>query len=461
MDAALRAASAILQAVMRDSGAGGHASRLGLALGVADANEGIEVSVRLASLARSGTALVSEAMYRRAVDRFDFCGLTPVVERSDPLPGPVFELVGPKPVRSGTHHEGPERVPIAGRERALDVLDECLAAVERGQSAVLHVIGEPGVGKSKLLREWLARAETRARTDRWVTLRAHGVSCGISPLQAWVRLVAPICSEVGERSGIQSPSLHQVRRSLAARGAPALILVDDVHWADVPSTERLWQLLTDPGVPSLVILAYRPPFVSRAVWRPTHRRLALAGLGEDAMRQLVERLVQNTTVELSPGTREDIVANARGNPLYAEESVEYLGALPAAGTAQRGPLPASLAELLACRIRSTIDGTLPELERRCRDHGFGLWPFALSVSRERVLADLDELEERLASWLDRFDVIEGERDRLVHEFLDGLARIDGQLALLSLYLGRQRPHRHRLAQALARLGERSGTREGW
>lgn len=79
------------------------------------------LAFRLASLARANAVLVSEVTYRRAVDRFDFCGVGPVVPRSDPLPGPVFELLGPKPERSGTHFAGPERVPILGRAAASQI----------------------------------------------------------------------------------------------------------------------------------------------------------------------------------------------------------------------------------------------------------------------------------------------------------------------------------------------------
>ncbi|HEV8439549.1 MAG TPA: AAA family ATPase [Methylomirabilota bacterium] len=252
------------------------------------------LAFRLGSLAGPDSILVCDQVYRRTRQRFDYRGVCPVVSRSEPLPGLVFELVGAKPERSGSRHAGPERAPLVGRRALLRALDRCRQDVESGQCVVVHLIGEPGSGKSKLVREWLA------------------ASAGERHLAGWLRLE------------------------------------------------------TD-GVPY---------------------------------------------------------------------------------------------ELLIHRIQWTLAHTLPQLERR---HRTGLFTegmrFALGMDREAILHDLDGLEERLASWLDRLDVVEGAAPALVRQFVEGLDAIDGRLARMSLLLGRQRPHCGRLAQALARLGagrERAG-----
>lgn len=108
-------------------------------------------------------------------------------------------------------------------------------------------------------------------------------------------------------------------------------------------------------------------------------------------------------------------------------------------------LPDSLPELLILRARWTVEKRLLELERYSNG-----W---LALEREEFLRDLETLEEQTARWLDRFDVIEEEPAATVREFLSDLEHIDGQLAVLSLLAGRQRPHEHRLAQALDRLGD--------
>lgn len=110
-------------------------------------------------------------------------------------------------------------------------------------------------------------------------------------------------------------------------------------------------------------------------------------------------------------------------------------------------------EMFRCRIEWTAEQRLPAVERRARESAaFGALRFTTHREREAVLRELDDLEERLAAWLDRFDVIEGQPDRTVAAFLDSLVRIDGWLALQRLVLGRQRPHHHRVTQALALLG---------
>lgn len=98
-----------------------------LSIGIASGVDSLAAAIRLAALARPARPLVSEAVYARTVDRFDFCGVMPVVPKSSPLPGPVFELVGVKPPASGTHHEGADRTPTLGRDQVIALMDGALA----------------------------------------------------------------------------------------------------------------------------------------------------------------------------------------------------------------------------------------------------------------------------------------------------------------------------------------------
>jgi hypothetical protein len=420
------------------------------------------LAFRLASLARPDSILVCEEVYQRTRQRFDYRGVRPVVPRSEPLPGLVFELVGAKPERSGSRHTGPERAPLVGRRALLRTLDECRQDVKSGRCVVVHLIGEPGSGKSKLVREWLTASERTQQLAGWVHLETDGVPYGAFPLRAWERLVAPLGGRE-ENQGRHARCLmpDQVRRQIERSERPALIVVDDLHWVDGDSRTALGELLKEvETLPVLVLLAYRHSFADAALKQPArvHRRLRLRGLSATDMRALLGGLGAAAGLHLSSTDEEEIVAHASGNPLYAEEAIAHLGEV--AGRAERAPLPSSLPELLTHRIQWTLAHALPELERR---HRTGLFTegmrFAFGVEREAILHDLEALEELLASWLDRLDVVEGAAPALVRQFVGGLDAIDGRLALMSLLLGRQRPHCGRLAQALARLGagrERTG-----
>jgi hypothetical protein len=328
-------------------------------------------------------------------------------------------------------------------------LDASRRQVAGGAAVVLHVIGEPGAGKSKLLREWLAGTEGNGAPAAWIRLQTHGVPYGGYPNRAWGHLAATLC---GRAAGDAPPAAagvlpaEEVLRRLRAAGRPALIVVDDLHWVDGPSQAALAALSAGlADLPALLILAYRPSFAGAAPSHPPaiHRRVQVRGLEGQAMRQLIAALAAHRNLALTPALRDEIAAKARGNPLYAEEAIAHGAA----------PLPASLPELLIQRVRWALETTLPEIERRTQATGL-----VLGLEREAALRQLDVLEERVAAWLDRLDVIEEAAPPLIRRFLGGLQAIDGRLALLSLFLGRQRPHCHRLAQALARLGYRGNGR---
>jgi hypothetical protein len=282
------------------------------------------------------------------------------------------------------------------------------------------------------------------------------VPYGEHPLRAWTDLVASVAVEPGGRPSSSAVNADDVRDALVRSAIRPVIVVDDLHWVDPLSIERLTALITEPPVPMLVFLAYRPPFMERAPRGRSHGRVMLEALPPETLHDLVATLARQAGVEIAPTRRRDIVRRARGNPLYVEEAVGHLAALVAAGADHDEELPASLAALLIRRIHWTIDHTLPALDRRCREQMRLAWwsTFASPADREHVLRDLGDLEERVAAWLDRFDAIDDSR---VDEFLRGLASIDGQLALLNVFLGRQRPHRHRLSQAISRLGRRAGS----
>ena len=230
---------------------------------------------------------------------------------------------------------------------------------------------------------------------------------------------------------------------------PALLIVDDLHWIDAASRHLLARFLDAvPSSPALVILAYRPSFVNEAPYgKPAiHRRVFLGELGRRELKRLIKMIAKERKIYLPGECCEEIISKAQGNPLYAVEAIGYL-------TERRinvssGSLPSSLAELLIQRIQWTLDTTLPRIEQEVR---LSMGGFVFDRDSKNTLERLETLEEQVAAWLDRFDVIQQESPTVARKFLRGLKEIDGSLALLSIFLGRQRPHHYRLAQALARV----------
>jgi len=104
------------------------------------------------------------------------------------------------------------RLRSSRRRDVLRLLDDCRRLVANGSVLALHVIGEPGAGKSKLLREWLAASEREGHLGGWLHLRTHGVPYGGYALHGWQELVA------GVRGVQATPSAAAVRVEQPRRG---------------------------------------------------------------------------------------------------------------------------------------------------------------------------------------------------------------------------------------------------
>ncbi len=228
---------------------------------------------------------------------------------------------------------------LLGRASEREALDELLDVVRGGQSRVLVVRGEPGVGKSALL-EYAVGAATEFRVARAFGVEAE-MELPFAALQALCRpmldrldqLPEPQRAAIGTAFGVSSSAApEQLLVGLAAlslladasRNQPLLCVVDDAQWLDRESAQALGfvarRLLADPVA---VLFATRGP--SQVL--SGLPELALEGLADDPARELLSSVI---TGPLDERVRDRIVSETRGNPLALLE-------LP------RGRTPAELA----------------------------------------------------------------------------------------------------------------------
>src|SRR3954452_24435647 len=270
---------------------------------------------------------------------------------------------------------------LVGRATELDSLDRLLTQIGEGESAALELVGEPGIGKSRLLAELAARADARGylvlsgRAGEleldlpfWVFVDAldeyvHGLDPHrLDSLDHDVRaeLATVFPSLTGLAAGHRTAIQHERYRShravctlleTLARSQPVVLVLDNVHWADPASIELLGALLHRPPAEQvLVALAVRPrqmpERLSAAVER-VHRagtiaRIELAALSPDEARELIGEEANAT------GLYED----SGGNPFYLEQlarSVDRPDALapPAEPSLAGVDVPAAVAAALA------------------------------------------------------------------------------------------------------------------
>jgi class 3 adenylate cyclase len=243
-------------------------------------------------------------------------------------------------------------------------------SVERGGPVLVSLLGDAGVGKTRLMRElWerlaAADAEPLRRTGRCLpygegitfwplgeVLKEHlGILESDSPEEVRRRLgdrkilgltlgldVAGDLHPLAARDRLHAAWVDFL--SEQAAGRPVVLLVEDVHWAEPPLLELLDRLARDVRGPLLLVATARPDF-SRA-WdaRVDAETIVLEPLLPDVAAALVRALAE----QLLPAAREGIVQRAEGNPFFVEELIQL------ARDREATEIPDSVQAVLAARI---------------------------------------------------------------------------------------------------------------
>jgi DNA-binding CsgD family transcriptional regulator len=233
--------------------------------------------------------------------------------------------------------QAPPSAPLAGRDHELTELDRALDAVDGGASRLIGILGEPGIGKSRLLGELAA----------WASARGHLVLTGRAaelerdvPFALWAETIDASGSdgmpedEVADLAAAlpaagrvvpQSAERHRIARAirllltrLAAR-RPVTLLLDDVNWADPASADVLTLLAHRPPERTLVAVAARtlPTTTLEAVFGTAVRHgfanvLRLAPLAPAVAEALLP-------AGLGPAARARVLLESGGNPFYLQE----------------------------------------------------------------------------------------------------------------------------------------------
>jgi len=276
---------------------------------------------------------------------------------------PVYGVQGIAHQRSGVvGHGARARSPFVGRARELALLHERLDTVVAGQGQVVAVVGEPGMGKSRLLAEY--RRSLVGREVRYV--EGHCLSYGsATPYLPVVDLVRQLCGMTPgapheamtakvhrrlreadfdpdegvplvlslldmplktERLAQLSPPERKARtfallRQLVCREAqcqPCILTVENLHWSDATSEEWLTSLVERlAGAALLVLVTYRPGYQPPWLAQSYATQIALSRLRAGDSRTVVQAVLQTASV---PETVvQEIVTQAAGNPFFLEE----------------------------------------------------------------------------------------------------------------------------------------------
>jgi DNA-binding CsgD family transcriptional regulator/tetratricopeptide (TPR) repeat protein len=325
---------------------------------------------------------------------------------------------------------------LVGRADELGALDQALAELGRGASTTVQIVGEPGIGKTRLLAELAARAEAHGHLVLAGSAsefeRDLPFSVFVDALDEYVHGLEParlasLDDETRAELAQVLPSLpaaavrhtapfgqeryraHRAVRTLLellATSRPVILALDDLHWADTGSVELVGTLLhRPPAAPVALALAMRPRQVPErlsAALERAHRAgtVLVIELGALTLAE-VEELVCDSGGDRASATV--LYEESGGNPFYVEELVRFqkrAGGAPPSGPAispESVEVPSVVAaalteelSLLSSSARAVLEGAAvagdpfePELAAA-----------GAATSEESAIAALDELLQR-------------------------------------------------------------------
>src|SRR5262249_26187856 len=328
----------------------------------------LNTASRIETAAPVNSIFVSEKTYEATKDAIEYREAKPVEAKGKAQPLPVWEAVSAAPLQERVH-----TTPLVGRERDLRQLREALDRVcEERAPQLVTIAGPPGIGKSRLVYELLqAGDELTWRKGRclpygngvvfWALgeiVKQHaGILESDSSEQSEAKLRAAVDDPwvvdhlrllvgagegretLGDRRGGAVSALRPVPATPPAERPPRLGLVlEDIHWADDGLLDFVAQLVEWARESRLFVLCTcRPELLERRpAWAAT--AIPLAALSEDETERLLYSLVK-------PDAPAELIAQAAGNPLYAEQYAQLL----ADGGSLEEP-PATVHGIIAARL---------------------------------------------------------------------------------------------------------------
>ncbi|HEY1568164.1 MAG TPA: adenylate/guanylate cyclase domain-containing protein [Solirubrobacteraceae bacterium] len=326
------------------------------------------IAARLESIAAPQTVVISDATRDLVEGYFVAESLGP-----QQLKG-VSRLIGVHRVLRATGAVGRLEVagerrltPLVGRDHELARLAQAWQQVKRGHGAIVHLTGEAGIGKSRIVRELLDRLNPqvgeaqiwrcsphhqgttlhpvirhlerllaldagRPAAEKMAILSEAVQGAGLAPADAvpiLARLLA-IRGGLGESTGgltprdVRTATLHILEALLISNPArhPLLLVVEDVHWADPTTVELLHRLVADLAhLPVLCLLTLRPEIAPPWMDSSPVLQLDLGPLSSENVRALA---AWASVEPLDPAVLDWVDSTADGVPLFVEETLKML-----------------------------------------------------------------------------------------------------------------------------------------
>ena len=403
--------------------------------------EAVNVAARLQQAAAPGEILMGEAAHRLTAGRIEAESAGPLELRGFRNPIPAYRAIA---ARDGRPAVSKVSAPFVGRASELELLENTLERTIRDRRPhVFTVYGEPGVGKSRLISEFLAGVEgTTILTGRalpygegvtyWPLAEMVKAAAGITdddPMETAKQKLIECCGDeaiaelLGLASGVMeavegergAPEIAWAAREFADELAdvqPLIMVFEDIHWAEEPLLELIDHLAQWVRERALLILCLaRPELLDvRPGWgggRVRSTAIELEPLGREDSEALADALLEEHRV--TGKVRARLLDKTEGNPLFVEETVRMLVEEGADGGER---IPDSLQAMIGARIDRLPAGAKIVLQRGSVV-GRTFWAGAIDHLSPEY--DSDELEDLLDDLLLRDFVTREERSTISGE----------------------------------------------
>jgi class 3 adenylate cyclase/predicted ATPase len=403
------------------------------------------LAARLQATAGPGQVMISQSTRRLTGGLFEYHDLGSVTLKGFVDPVQAWQVTGASPERSRfeAQHET-SLTPLVGRDEELELLHRRWLQAMSGEGRVALTSGEPGIGKSRLM----AALEERLQSEPHTRLRyfcspqhtdsafypfimqlerAAGFERRDTAEAKFEKLLSLLGASPGHDTDVQllaellsipasngyapfnwSPQQNKEKTfeallgqlEVLSRQRPVLMVFEDVHWID-PSSRELLDLTVErvASLPVLLVITFRPEFVSPWTGQSYVSTLSLSRLGRREGAALVERVAGQQT--LSDVIMAEIVERTDGIPLFVEEltkavleagaeGVSALSAVPRPALSVPATLHASLMARLD-RLGPAAKDVAQKASVIGRDFAYDLLSSIANLAEPKLREELDRL----------------------------------------------------------------------
>ena len=455
----------------------------------------INLASRMESSAQPGTILVSGHTQRLTRDFFTFSSLGPLQMKGKEEPQDAYELMGSSEVRTRLEASAVAGLTrFVGRAKEMETLREALEKARSGQGQVVGIVGEAGVGKSRIIlemrhtfpeytylegrclhyggsmpylpfldilrsyfgikegdREYLINKKIK---EKLASLDEHLVTA-VAPFQDLLSVETDDSYRHLEPKQ-KRERIFEALRDLFIRESqemPLVLIVEDLHWIDKTSEEFLDYLIGWlANTPILLILLYRPEYTHRWGSKSYYTTIRVDQLSIPTSSELVQSILSEG--EIVPELRDLILGKAAGNPLFMEELTH---SLLENGSIQKKEDHYILSKKLSdIQVPDTIQGIIAARLDRLDESLKRIMHVASVIGREfafRILQSITEMKADLKSHLLNLQGLEFIYERRLFPELEYIFKhaLTQEVAYNSLLLARRKEIHGKIGKAIEEI----------